>query len=144
MPPAGAPQVRTRRTRVRWAAQAALAASLVVTLSVLANRSIRQASPDPLADLSDDERRDPRVLALVAQTRNWHAAAHDSARSARWPMAARAAVDGAIESTNRELGSARAALARDPSDVSAREAIDTLRERQRALLQHAMALLDDI
>lgn len=134
----------TPRTRVRWAGLAAIAATLVVVLGVVSARSIHRAPADPLAGLSAEERRDPRVLALVAQTESWHAAANDSVRSARWPREARLAVDGAIESTNRALVSARGVLARDPSDDGARAAIEKLREQQRALLQHAMTLLDDI
>lgn len=144
VPRDGAPAVRRRRTRMQWTALTAIAATLLIAFSALASRGIRRGSSDPLAGLSEDERRDPRVLALVAQTRNWHAAANDSLRSARWPAAARVAVDGAIESTNRALVTARAALARDPNDVTAREAIDALRDQQRAILQHAITLLDDI
>lgn len=131
-------------SRVVRVAAPALAALLVLVVSTRMLRNGGQAATDPLRALSAEERRDPRVLAVIEQTRNWRAAAGDSLRSARWPREARRAIDGALASTELALASARATLARNPADADAREAIVVLREKQLLLLQHAMALLDEL
>lgn len=120
------------------------AAVLTLAVGTLLVRSAARSAADPLRGLASWERRDPRVLAVLEQTKNWRAASSDSLRSARWPLEARTAVEAALTSTEQALASARAALVRDPADPGAREAISVLREKQLALLQHAMTLLDEI
>ena len=138
---------RSNRTLARRLITGVLTGAAAVLMLATAARLVRsagQSAADPLRGLPSWERRDPRVLAVLEQTKNWRAALGDSLRSARWPLEARTAIEGALTSTEQALASARAALARDPADPGAREAISVLRGKQLALLQHAMTLLDEI
>lgn len=85
-----------------------------------------------------------RAHAVADERRNWYAAVADTARSARWPRDASAAVDSALATTDRALTAAQDAFRRDSTDSAARDAILLLRERQLELLQRARLLLDEI
>lgn len=159
------PVVRTRRSRLTVPiAMLSVAALLAVVLGTSLSRS-RGAAADAVAGarpaartgagtgavtdaaasaLLPEERTDPRVRAVLDETRNWREASSDSLRSVRWPVQARAAIESALATTETALASARRAVREDPDDAVARDAIAVLRAKQLVLLQRAMTLLDEI
>ncbi len=136
-------RVRTNRRTVR-VAMLGMAALLAVVLVSSISRTRRSAGVDPASVLLPEERRDPRVRAVLDETRNWRAASTDSLRSIRWPLEARDAIESALVATETALASARSAVRLDPDDAAARDAIVVLRAKQLLLLQRAMTLLDEI
>ncbi len=146
--PTAVDEQATKRRRERaprgWIALTGIAAALALAIGALSVRSIRLESPDDLEGLSAGDRQNPRVIALIEQTRAWREAVRDPVRSARWPKAAQSAVDEAIGLTDRALVAARAAVTQDPNDRDARAAVDALLEQRQSLLRHAMSLLDEL
>jgi hypothetical protein len=156
------PVVRPRRNRLTVPlAIFGVAALLALALANSLSRSRRDSASDAVAvggtrrgaaavtdaaasALLPEERTDPRVLAVLDETRNWREASSDSLRSVRWPVQARAAIESALASTETALESARRAVREDPGDAVARDAIAVLRAKQLVLLQRAMTLLDEI
>jgi hypothetical protein len=156
------PRVHTRPNRLTVPlAIFSIAALLAIVLATSLSRSRRDAAADAVAvagtrpgaavvtdaaasALLPEERTDPRVRAVLDETRNWREASSDSLRSVRWPVQARAAIESALASTETALASARRAVREDPDDVMARDAITVLRAKQLVLLQRAMTLLDEI
>lgn len=134
---------RVNRTTAR-VALVGMAAALIVVFGLHRSRPAITGRPSTTVALLPDEHRDPRVRAVLDETRNWRVAAADSLRSARWPTAARTAIESALTSTEAALASARDVLRQHPDDAAAREAIATLRSRQLVLLQRAMTLLDEL
>jgi hypothetical protein len=124
---------------------ATLAAVLGVV--VLDRHAALRDAPQPLSAtplLGAAERQDPRVLAVLDGMQTWQRAANDPVRAARWPVAARAAIDASLSATERALTEVRGTLARNPDDAVARAALTAIREQQLVLLQRAMALLDEL
>lgn len=138
------PQHTGARRRNASMPVAAAAAMLVVVLASLVWRQRPPAQTVATVALLPVEQSDPRVRAVLDETRNWRTAASDSLRSVRWPSEARDAIESALASTDAALASARTTLRADPGNVAARDAITSLRSTQLALLQRAMALLDEI
>jgi len=136
-------RVRTNRRTVR-VARLGMAALLAVVLVTSISRVRRSARADVASALLPEERSDPRVRAVLDETRNWRAASTDSLRSMRWPLEARDAIESALVVTETALASARSALRAHPDDAAARDAIVVLRAKQLHLLQRAMTLLDEI
>lgn len=133
--------VNRRTARMATLGVAALLTVVLATGLSRGRGSARGAAP---AVLLPEERADPRVRAVLDETRNWRAASADSVRSMRWPLEAREAIESALVSTERALASARVVLHQHPDDVAARDAIASLRSKQLVLLQRAMTLLDEI
>lgn len=136
-------RAQVNRRTVRMAMLGA-AAVLTVVLATTRSRPRGSSGGDAPVVLLPEERADPRVRAVLDETRNWRAAAADSLRSMRWPLAARDAIESSLASTERALASARDVLRQNPDDGAARDAIASLRATQLVLLQRAMALLDEI
>jgi hypothetical protein len=133
--------VRRRMYAVATLGVAALLGVMVLTRSSSLPSVVQR---DASITLLPAERSDPRVRAVLDGTRAWRAAVSDSVRSARWPIAARSAVEQALASTDRALADVRGVLRRDSTNVVALEAMTTLRTRQLTLLQNAMTLLDEL
>ncbi len=136
-------QVRTNR-RTLLVATLGMAALLAVVLATSLSRVRRDPVNITPSALLPEERRDPRVQAVIGETRNWRAASRDSVRSMRWPREAREAVEASLAATEAALASARLSLRDDPGDAAARDAIVELRAKQLLMLQRAMTLLDEI
>ncbi len=156
------PLVRSRPNRLTVSlAMLSVAALLAIVLATSLSRSRSDAADEAVAvagtrtraaAVTDDaasallpeERTDPRVRAVLDETRNWRAASSDSVRSVRWPLQARAAIEASLAATETALASVRRAVREDPDDAVARDAIAVLRAKQLVLLQRAMTLLDEI
>jgi len=136
-------RARTNRLTVR-VAMIGMAALLAVVLVTSVSRARPSVRADTASVLLPEERRDPRVRAVLDETRNWRAASTDSVRSMRWPLEARDAIESALVATETAIASARIALRVHPDDAAARDAIVVLRAKQLLLLQRAMTLLDEI
>ena len=136
-------RARTNRRTV-GVAMLGMAALLAVVLVTSFSRARRSARVATATVLLPEERRDPRVRAVLDETRNWRAASADSLRSMRWPLKARDAIESALVATETALASARSVLRQHPDDAAARDAIVVLRAKQLHLLQRAMTLLDEI
>lgn len=140
---AGLARARVNRRTFRLAMAGAAA---LLTIMLASSRRRAPAAPVEAASvvLLPDEASDPRVRAVLDETRDWRVASADPVRSARWPREAREAIESALSSTETALASARGVLRQHPDNADAREAIATLRTRQLAILQRAMTLLDDL
>ena len=139
-------EFRVRRLTLRVVAVGITALVAVVALTrrtPAPNVPSREVPAMAVASAADDAL-DPKARAIRTQTQQWRDAVRDPVRSARWPAPTRAAIDRAIDETERALVEARADLARTPQDVIARETVHQLRDQQLTLLQHAMALLDEL
>jgi hypothetical protein len=143
-----APRARLMRTLRRAGAAVAAIAAVVSVIAIARDRADQRQRiidhREPVSVLLPDEQRNPLVQAALGEASQWRVAAADSLRAARWPTAARSSVERAFQATELALASARSALQRNPDDPIAREAINTLRERQLSMLRSAVALLDEL